>query len=648
MAWGLGPFRFTRAAGSSGRQHRGTRRKSTLLAVLAVAALFGAGPGFATAAGPPSFFAPGPPGLRVISSSATGATLFLSRPIDSYEKPVAFYTITGEPGDISVQTQQGDTLVTGLSVGTTYRFTATAVSAQYGPGYPSDPVTVTPAANPNPPGRPVMTTHPASPGDGSIHLAWRPPADDGGSPITSYTVKWLIPPVWPDDPPPYQSATLPASQLDYDITGLADQTWYEVDVLASNAAGDSPLFGDDFEVIFTPQPPTGLQLAAAGPNQLHMSWSAPTSGTPIVSYLVTATDPAGGSPPISVTATDTQATLDVTNDISYQVQVYAVDGSNASSPPATGQSPATHANVPDAPTLALVSHGSGQVRLQLTGPANNGGAPVTGYTIIDNARGISQPATAGINTVSGLRNGTAYTFIAVAANSQGPSTSSTAVTVTPAGVPGPPRLLAKSGWYTLNVVLTAPPTDGGSTVTRYTVTLTRPGMPTKTLTRTVAGTVTFIGLTPLTAYTVRAAAQNAIGASATAVVPVRTTALPAVTPIPATRVTLVPGVSVSLSGAGLFGAGSTVLTPAARNQLALLARDLVAAKAIRCEGYSDFGGDPVANYWVALARAVAVCNTLKADGVKAAMSIVSYGGTRPATTGTNRALNRRVIVFVER
>jgi outer membrane protein OmpA-like peptidoglycan-associated protein len=187
----------------------------------------------------------------------------------------------------------------------------------------------------------------------------------------------------------------------------------------------------------------------------------------------------------------------------------------------------------------------------------------------------------------------------------------------------------------------APATNGGSPVTSYTVTVSRPGSPVHTLTRTTPGPVTFTGLAPLTGYTVRAVARNAVGTSGTAIKEVRTTALPAVIDIPATRLTPVPGMSISLTGAGLFGVGSGALTPAARTQLAWLARDLTGTKAILCEGFADNGSNTLANYWLGLSRASTVCNTLKADGVKATTSFISYGGTHPMWS-------RRAVIFVQR
>lgn len=85
--------------------------------------------------------------------------------------------------------------------------------------------------------------------------------------------------------------------------------------------------------------------------------------------------------------------------------------------------------VSDAPTIGTATAGDGQVSIAFTAPVNNGGSAITGYTVTSNPGNI----TAGGNgfttspiVVTGLTNGTAYTFTVKATNGVGDSVVSVA------------------------------------------------------------------------------------------------------------------------------------------------------------------------------------------------------------------------------
>ena len=118
------------------------------------------------------------------------------------------------------------------------------------------------------------------------------------------------------------------------------------------------------------------------------------------------------------------------------------------------------------------------VALTWTAPASDGGAPITGYRMTPYIGGTAQPAGARparprrASRVTGLTNGTAYTFTVAAINAAGTGADSTAsAAVTPRRVPGAPTAVAgTAGNGQVALTWTAPASNGGSAITGYRVT----------------------------------------------------------------------------------------------------------------------------------------------------------------------------------
>ena len=87
----------------------------------------------------------------------------------------------------------------------------------------------------------------------------------------------------------------------------------------------------------------------------------------------------------------------------------------------------TIAGVPGAPTGAAATAGNAQASVAFTAPASNGGSAVTGYTATSSPGAFtSAGCTASPCTVTGLSNGTAYTFSVTATNGAGTGAASLA------------------------------------------------------------------------------------------------------------------------------------------------------------------------------------------------------------------------------
>jgi hypothetical protein len=168
--------------------------------------------------------------------------------------------------------------------------------------------------------------------------------------------------------------------------------------------------------------------------------------------------------------------------------------------------------------------GNGKATFSWTPPTPNGGTAITGYTATASPGGAFATTLDGVTTnidVTGLTNGTAYTFTVVASNAAGnsaASSASTAITVGTPPAPGSPN--AAAGSSAGQAVLTwTVPADNGSAIVSYTVTpydgITA-GSPIALLGSSVTGT-TVTGLVSGHTYTftVSAADGNGNGSVAT-------------------------------------------------------------------------------------------------------------------------------------
>ena len=179
---------------------------------------------------------------------------------------------------------------------------------------------------------------------------------------------------------------------------------------------------------------------------------------------------------------------------------------------------------PDSPTGVVATPGDQQVVVSWNAPASDGGSPITGYTVTAiGPGGPLTPATvaagASNTTVSGLTNGTTYSFTITATNAVGSSAAAVSAAVTPAGAPGAPTAVnAVAGDQQVTVSWSAPTIDGGSAITGYTVTPSGPGGP---LTSIVVGgsttTVVVPGLSNGSTYTFSVTAANDAAGSPAAV-----------------------------------------------------------------------------------------------------------------------------------
>lgn len=281
---------------------------------------------------------------------------------------------------------------------------------------PLDPATV-----PTPPRTVVATS-----GDATATVTWDVPASDGGSVITSYSIVAS---------PGGATQTWTSGPKSKTFSGLSNGTSYTFAVAAVNSMGSSSPASSNSVTPSTsavPGAPTGVSATASNA-QAVITWVAPsiTGDTAITSYTITASP--GGATATWVSGPLTATMTGLTNGTAYTFTVSATN-SGGTGPDSSPSSAVTPATIPSAPTSVVATGGDTTAVVTWVAPSN-GGSAITSYTIVASPGGATATWTSGslVATVTGLTNGTAYTFNVRATNAIGTGTDSSASnSVTPA------------------------------------------------------------------------------------------------------------------------------------------------------------------------------------------------------------------------
>ncbi len=501
--------------------------------------------------------APNPPtGVTGIPGN-TEVVVSWTAPAPNGGSAVTGYTVTTTPGGKTCTATSPTTscVVSGLNNGTTYTFTVKA----------TNPIGTSAASTASPPVTP--RTVPGAPtgvsgtrGNESVALVWTTPLANGGAPILGYRIEarpvggaWSV-----------AVADTASAAPSRTITGLTNGTPYEFQVAAINAAGTGDYSPASAAVTpdAVPNAPTSV-TGTPGNTEVLLSWTAPTpnGGSAVTGYTVTATP--GGS-----TCTTTGATSCVVTGLSNGVTYAftAVATNTAGTGPASAPSAATPRTVPGAPTGLTVRVGmaTGAATISWSPPTGDGGSPITSYTVITSPSG-ARCTTAGTEcTVTGLTNGTAYTFTAHATNAagDGPNSPSTPPT-TPKAVPAPPTGVTVSGVTTgyadgsasATITWTPPGADGGTPITHYILASYPAGQQV-----IVTGTThTWYGLAIGVGHTFRVSACNTIGCSAWSDMSLPVTPTVPAPPLPPAPPTPAPPPASTVTVRAVSGAGKLLV-----------------------------------------------------------------------------------------
>jgi hypothetical protein len=292
----------------------------------------------------------------------------------------------------------------------------------------------------------------------------------------------------------------------YRWEGLQNGQQYTFQVRAVNAKGEG-----EFSSPSAPEHPLRQPDAPPAPvgergdKTITVNWGAPgNGGDPVIEYEVRILS-------TGATNTTTSASIRWANLPNGQPQQFTVRARNRAGwgAPSAASAPVVPCGVPEAPGGVVAARGDTAASVSWQAP-NDQGCAITGYTVTaSGGRTASVGAGQTSTTVTGLANGTAYTFTVVARNDVGDGArSAPSNAVTPAGLPGAPQLTGATADEKRVALTWNRANDNGSAITTYQLSVNGGAWE-----NVGTGTsYTRAGLADSTTYTFQLRAVNDIGA----------------------------------------------------------------------------------------------------------------------------------------
>lgn len=266
-------------------------------------------------------------------------------------------------------------------------------------------------------------------------LAWRPPLDDGGSPVTNYQVERLETStgIW-------TKVCAFVRGCKYEVMGLEPFKQYRFRIRAENQYGLSePLENPDAitaKYPFTvPEPPGKPNIIDHDINSVALSWDRPSSdgGSKIQGYKVEYRDVTESNwiPCNDFLVKETTYiahSLLVNHEYEFRVKAKNAAGFSKYSPPSKQVKIKGKYTVPSPPGTPVVTKiGKNYVDLKWTPPESDGGSRITGYIVEKRESGSIWTKCCDYNvidleyTVSNLTEGSDVEFRVYAVNAAGKS-----------------------------------------------------------------------------------------------------------------------------------------------------------------------------------------------------------------------------------
>jgi len=346
-----------------------------------------------------------PQGSQTITFANPGAQNFGTTPTLT-ATATSGLTVTFSSTTTSVCTVTSGGLLTFITMGSC---TISADQAGNGAYTAAPTVQQTFAVSPVVPGAPIIGT--ATAGDTQASVSFTAPAFTGGATITSYTAI---------SSPGGLTATCASSPCI--VTGLTDGTAYTFTVTATSSAGTGAPSAASNSV--TPRAAQTITFANPGPQNFGTTPTLTATATSGLTVSFT-------SSTTSICTITTGGALTTVSAGTCIINANQAGNGTYLAASQVSQSFAIGAVVPGAPTVGTATAGDTQASVSFTAPGFTGGASITSYTATSSPGGLTATCAASPCVVTGLVNGTAYTFTVTATNSVGtgaPSAASNAVT----------------------------------------------------------------------------------------------------------------------------------------------------------------------------------------------------------------------------
>ena len=396
-----------------------------------------------------------------------------------------------------VEQLNGDGTVQISEMNVDYHNSFDFATLQRGVRWPSGFIHVADRAVVNSAPNPPINVHTTA-GNQQATVAWNLPASNG-SQITSSKITAS---------PGGKTVTVSGIAVSGIVTGLTNGTSYTFTVHATNANGDSAESAASNAVMPASVPDApGNVHATAGNKQATVTWNLPAAnGSPITGLRVTAS-PGGAFVAVGAGATSGTVT-GLTAGTSYTFTVHATN-SSGNGPESSPSNAVVPTGPPDAPSNVQAAAGNQQATVTWSTPPNNGSS-ITGSRVTASPGGAFVTVAAGATsgTVTGLANGTSYTFSVHATNGNGDGVESApSNAVVPSTVPdAPTNVHATPGSHQATVTWN-PPGNNGAPITSFRLTASGGGG--SITVGTNSGTIT--GLQNAVAYTFTVHATNSNG-----------------------------------------------------------------------------------------------------------------------------------------